>query len=202
MNNCALCGIHTCVNGDFDKAPKDCPCIDVKMEDFKQMYKQEDDYKISRISALVASRATKTRLEQILDFANESGYKNIGLAFCAGFIKEANILSKVLSYNGFNVNSVICKNGHIPLDFIDVKISDKKIIMCNPIAQAIYLNEAKTEFNIVLGLCLGHDSLFIKYSEALVTVFSVKDRATDHNPLKALYLAESDYKDIFFPEKL
>lgn len=66
----------------------------------------------------------------------------------------------------------------------------------------IYLNKAKTEFNIVLGLCLEHDSLFIKYSEALVTVFSVKDRAIDHNSLEALYLAESDCKDIFFPEKL
>jgi len=25
--------------------------------------------------------------------------------------------------------------------------------------------EEKTDFNIIVGLCVGHDSLFIKYSE-------------------------------------
>ena len=38
--------------------------------------------------------------------------------------------------------------------------------MCNPIAQAKLLNQAKTEFNICLGLCVGHDSLFYRYCEA------------------------------------
>ena len=73
--------------------------------------------------------------------------------------------------------------------------------MCNPIGQAMFLNEAKTDFNIILGLCVGHDSLFIKYSEAPVTVFAVKDRVLGHNPLAAIYQAESYYKDKLFPEK-
>lgn len=42
--------------------------------------------------------------------------------------------------------------------------------MCNPIGQAAFLNEAKTDLNILLGLCVGHDSLFIKYSNAPITV--------------------------------
>lgn len=59
--------------------------------------------------------------------------------------------------------------------------------MCNPIAQAEYLNDKQTDLNIVLGLCVGHDSLFFKYSKAPTIVLAVKDRVLDHNPLKAIY---------------
>ena len=66
--------------------------------------------------------------------------------------------------------------------------------MCNPIAQARLLNDAKTDFNIMLGLCIGHDSLFLKHVEGLTTVFAVKDRVTGHNPMVALYTSESYYR--------
>jgi len=66
--------------------------------------------------------------------------------------------------------------------------------MCNPISQAEVLNAADTDFNILLGLCVGHDSLFLKYSKALVTVFAVKDRVLGHNPLGAIYNYDSYYE--------
>ena len=66
--------------------------------------------------------------------------------------------------------------------------------MCNPILQAKLLNEAKTDLNLVGGLCGGHDSLFYKYSEALTTTVVTKDRVLGHNPAAALYTAESYYK--------
>ena len=46
--------------------------------------------------------------------------------------------------------------------------------MCNPIGQAEILNVEKTEFNIVLGLCVGHDSMFLKNSDAMCTILAVK----------------------------
>jgi len=66
--------------------------------------------------------------------------------------------------------------------------------MCNPIGQALVLNEAKTEFNILMGLCVGHDSLFLKNSDAPVTVFAVKDRVLGHNPLAAIYNYDTYYR--------
>ena len=42
--------------------------------------------------------------------------------------------------------------------------------LCNPVGQAMLLNKAGTELNIVVGLCVGHDSLFFKHSGAPVTV--------------------------------
>jgi len=201
MYNCALCSVHACNDGDIDKAPKNCPCINEKMEEIKELYKEKENLKIAQASALVVSKGycEKTRLEETMDFANRCEFKNIGLAFCIGLANEAKMLSKVLSYNGFNINSVICKNGSISKEFID--ISGTSVPMCNPIGQAKFLNEAKTDLNIILGLCVGHDSLFIKYSKAPVTVFAVKDRVLAHNPLAVIYQAEAYYKDKLFPEK-
>ena len=65
--------------------------------------------------------------------------------------------------------------------------------MCSPITQAAILNEEGTEFNILVGLCVGHDSLFIKYSQAPITALIVKDRVFGHNPAAGLYLSPSVY---------
>lgn len=65
--------------------------------------------------------------------------------------------------------------------------------MCNPIGQAKLLNDRKTDLNIILGLCVGHDSLFIKYSDAPITVLAAKDRVLGHNPLAAIYTSHSYY---------
>ena len=65
---------------------------------------------------------------------------------------------------------------------------------CNPILQAEILNKAGTELNIIMGLCVGHDTLFIKHSKAPVTYLIVKDRVLCHNPAGALYTTGSYYK--------
>ncbi|HEM61936.1 MAG TPA: DUF1847 domain-containing protein, partial [Chloroflexi bacterium] len=67
---------------------------------------------------------------------------------------------------------------------------------CHPIAQAQILNDAETDFNILLCLCVGHDSLFLKHSDALCTVLAAKDRLLGHNPLAALYLSHSYYRRV------
>ena len=68
--------------------------------------------------------------------------------------------------------------------------------MCNPIAQAKILNKEGTEFNVVVGLCVGHDSLFFKYAHAPTTVLIAKDRVFGHNPAAGLYLSGSYYRKL------
>ncbi|MFH1240966.1 MAG: DUF1847 domain-containing protein [Pseudomonadota bacterium] len=144
---------------------------------------------------------TKTRMEEICEFAQRMGYKLLGLAFCVGLFTEARIVEEILRDRGFDVVSVICKAGRVPKEVIGVK-DDEKVYqgtdesMCNPIYQAKLLNYKQTEFNILLGLCVGHDSLFFKYAQAPTTVLGVKDRVTGHNPLAAIYLSESYYRKI------
>jgi len=52
---------------------------------------------------------------------------------------------------------------------------------------------------VLLGLCVGHDSLFIRQATAPVTVLAVKDRVTGHNPLAALYTSETYYQRLMHP---
>ena len=68
--------------------------------------------------------------------------------------------------------------------------------MCNPILQAKLLNEKETDLNIVIGLCVGHDSMFYKYSDALCTTLVTKDRVLGHNPVAALYQANAYYSKL------
>jgi uncharacterized metal-binding protein len=142
---------------------------------------------------------TKSRIEELIEFSQRMGYKKLGLAFCGGLTLEASILSEILEKHGFEVISVSCKVGGIPKERIGVKDAEKIQIgkfepMCNPIAQAKILNRAGTDFNIMLGLCIGHDSLFLKFVDGLTTVFAVKDRVTGHNPIAALYTSRSYYQ--------
>jgi len=71
--------------------------------------------------------------------------------------------------------------------------------MCNPLSQAELLNDAGCELNVVLGLCVGHDSLFFKYSKGLATTLVAKDRVLAHNPVGALQLADTYFQRVWGP---
>ena len=145
--------------------------------------------------------AIKPRIQETIEFAHKMGYKRLGLAFCGGLKHEAKILSEILKAQGFELASVMCKAGRTPKEFIGIKEAQKISpgefeSMCSPITQADILNAANTEFNIVFGLCVGHDSLFMRYSDALCTVLIAKDRVTGHNPLAAINLYKSYYQKL------
>jgi uncharacterized metal-binding protein len=148
---------------------------------------------------------TKTRIQEICEFAKKMGYRRLGLAFCLGLANETSTVEEILKAHGFDVVSVLCKAGRTPKDTIGIKDEEKIFqgtdeAMCNPVYQAKFFNHEKTQFNVLLGLCVGHDSLFFKYAEAPTTVLAVKDRVTGHNPLAAIYLTDSYYQKIMRTE--
>jgi uncharacterized metal-binding protein len=147
---------------------------------------------------------TKPRIQEICEFARKMGYTRLGLVFCVGLYREAAIVARILQNQGFETVSVVCKVGSMPKEEIGVKDSEKIFIgeyesMCNPILQAVIVNDAETDFNILLGLCVGHDSLFFKYAEAPTTVLAVKDRVAGHNPLGPIYLSGNYYSWLNMP---
>ena len=150
----------------------------------------QEDLEISRLATSIESRFYKkfTRLEEIIVFSEEMGYKRLGIAFCIGLSSEAKMLTKILEKR-FHVDSVVCKCAGISKDSLDFpKIDpDRYESICNPIGQADILNRCKTDLNIALGLCIGHDILFARHSKAPVTTLIVKDRVLAHNPAGALY---------------
>jgi len=196
MSNCANCGTFACREGRLEKAPDHCP-----MHEYGDLYAEAAaEYQknavsnIARQAAVVeaAGYGVWTRLEEIIEFAWRAGFQKLGLAFCVGLRKEAGQVAKILSGAGFRVESVACKTGAKPKELLGIN-DEQKVrpgqfeAMCNPIAQAKILNAAKTDLNILLGLCVGHDTLFIRYAETPVTVLATKDRVLAHNPLGAIY---------------
>jgi uncharacterized metal-binding protein len=162
---------------------------------------QEAECYANRHQRPYVMQPNKTRLVEICEFSERMGYKRLGLAFCLGLSKEARTVSEILMDRGFDVVSVVCKAGRTPKELIGIKDEEKifqgtEEAMCNPVYQAKLLNHEKVAFNILLGLCVGHDSLFFKYANAPTTVLAVKDRVTGHNPLAPIYLVDSYYGNI------
>jgi uncharacterized metal-binding protein len=165
---------------------------------------QEAECYANRHERPYVMQPTKTRIVEICEFAKRMGYTRLGLAFCLGLAKEAEVVGRILKVHGFEVVSAVCKSGRTPKETIGLKDEEKifrgtEEAMCNPVYQAKLMNQARTELNVLLGLCVGHDSLFFKFAEAPTTVLAVKDRVTGHNPLAAIYLHETYYRKITKP---
>ena len=166
----------------------DVDCFDGKSD--PRPHLDEENLRILRTaSAIEAEHYLKlTRLEELIAFAKGMGYRRIGIAFCIGMDEEARTLHKILAKH-FTVYSACCKNFGLDKDEFHLEKIRKGGAepMCNPVGQALLLASKKTELNVALGLCMGHDILFQKHSAAPVTTIAVKDRVLAHNPLGALY---------------
>ncbi|WP_423793243.1 DUF1847 domain-containing protein [Methanocaldococcus indicus] len=179
---CAKCKDKLCYTGKN--------CKEEIIKKILEEYNKKENLKIAKISSYIEAKyyMKKTRLEEIIEFCELMDYKRIGIAFCIGLENEAKILDEILSQY-FKVFSVCCKVCGIDKDKLNLdKINPKnKEAMCNPIGQAEILNNLKTDLNILVGLCIGHDILFQKYSKAPTTTFIVKDRVLSHNPAGVIY---------------
>jgi uncharacterized metal-binding protein len=213
---CANCSVlpekKACMNPEGIGA-KGCPTLNEKADRKKaqEEYRKKEVAEFARQATIqegecYANRDTKPyvmhpvkpRMQEICEFAHKMGYSRLGLAFCAGLAREAAVVDQILKSHGFETVSVACKAGAVPKEEIGVQENEKVYVgeyesMCNPILQAMLLNKAGTHFNIILGLCVGHDSLFFKYAEAPTTVLAVKDRVTGHSPLACIYTSGTYY---------
>lgn len=211
---CAICGSkkRVCMVED-GQGPEFCPTKkkqDVIGESLEE-YQKPEIREFARAASIQEAECysnrhikpyvfhpVKTRVQEICEFALRMGYRKLGIAFCAGLHPEAKALATILKTQGFDVVSVSCKAGGTPKETLGLSEEEKIRIgefepMCNPIMQANLLNDAETDFNILVGLCVGHDSLFFKYSDAMTTVLVAKDRVLGHNPAAALYTTSTYY---------
>jgi uncharacterized metal-binding protein len=194
--------------------PAYCPSSSyegVAAEAFEIYRGDGEDARMARVAARVeglcyqpipgseAVNARWTRVEDTIAFAKLMGYSVIGVATCIGLLDETRRLTAVLEAQGFEVASACCKTGSI--DKLELGLMEQDKVRpgtfepaCNPIAQARLLNQVGTDMNVIVGLCVGHDMLFTKHSEAPVTTLVVKDRVTGHNPVSVLYGQNFYYK--------
>ena len=204
---CATCGIKAC---SLEPGSKDPPlfCPSEReteiLDSVRDTYAQDEETRrLAIASARVEAEGYQKwpRVQEVMAFARQLGVDKLGIATCIGLIREAEMLQEILEINGFSVFSVCCKVGSIPKE--DIGLADSEKVrpgrfeaLCNPVAQARLLNVAGTGLNIVVGLCVGHDSLFFRNSRAPVTVLVAKDRVLGHNPVAALYASHSYWRKL------
>ncbi len=205
---------------DQGKAPPNCPSLrhqDLAAESTeairtgeirefaRQASIQEAEGYCHREKGYGAVRPAKPRIVEIIEFARRMNYRKVALVFCVGLRREAKVVHKIFETEGLEVISIVCKVGRVPKEALGLSEAQKVApgspeSMCNPILQALIANRHQSQFNVLLGLCVGHDSLFLRYAEAPCTVLAVKDRLLGHNPLAAVYQYESYYR--YLKEKL
>jgi len=153
---CALCRNKECLVG------KNCSVIKSGLE-----YSGEN-LKSIQISAWLESDPSKrTKLEEIAIYSKRLGYRKIGIAFCIEHERGARLVYDILS-RYFEVFSVCCKVCSLEKESLGIKKTGNLEFeaACNPVGQALLLNNDGTDLNIMLGLKTGYDILFAKYSEA------------------------------------
>lgn len=214
---CALCPIdwsERYCRKPGGKAPKNCPSV-LQKEALGRAHeatcgehlafaceasRQEAAGYANREQGYAAVQPCKPRIQEIIEFARRMGYKRLGLAFCVGVRFEAAKVHELFESAGFEVVSVVCKAGRVPKSDLgitkaeQVDATQEVETMCNPVFQAEACNEAGVELNVLMGLCVGHDSLFIMHAKAPVTVLAVKDRVLGHNPMAAVYQLDTYYR--------
>lgn len=210
---CAYCpqNVRACADGeDGERGPDYCPAK-VDEDAIAAAFAHYDDpfiRRVARESSIVEAEGycKWTRVEEICVFARRMGFTKLGIATCISFLDLARTLSGILESHGFTVASACCKNGGIAKEELGLS-DDQKIRpgtyepMCNPVTQAEMLNRAGCQLNVVLGLCVGHDSLFFRHSEGLATTLVAKDRVLAHNPVGALQLADTYFSRVWGPQR-
>ncbi|MDR2367189.1 MAG: DUF1847 domain-containing protein [Deltaproteobacteria bacterium] len=203
--SCSNCGDRSCYRND-KKYPSFCLTLTNKKgaDETKALYNSDSfEGKLLKAAAEVEAEfyGRMTRVEETVTLAKKMGFTKVGIASCFALMDETAILAECLRSADLDPKAVICKIGSI--DKCDLGVPDGMKLMpghkeatCNPVLQARALNEWGSELNVVMGLCVGHDCLFNKNSEAPVTTLVVKDRVLGHNPVQAFYLSKSFYARI------
>ena len=206
LHSCVDCGVTNC--NKMDKYYPDF-CLTTAMDETLlgeviRLYDDEENKKLTLAAAGVESDyyCQMCRVEETIEFAKRIGAKRIGIATCVGLIRETRTLTNILRSHGFEVYGVACKAGTVRKTEVGIPktCENTGVNMCNPILQAKMLNAEHTDLNIVMGLCVGHDSMFYKYAEGLTTTLVVKDRVLGHNPVAALYAADGYYHNKLCPQ--
>jgi len=209
--DCARCGVKACgEEPDGRPRPDFCPATAEAdtLGEVERAYLENDDLRKLAVASArteAAGYCRTTRIEDIMDFARRIGARKVGLAHCVGLMQEARAAEEIFRAHGFEVASVCCKVGSIPKEKIGLTDGEKIHpgrfeALCSPVGQAEILARAGTQLNVVIGLCVGHDSLFFMHSRAPATVLVAKDRVLGHNPAACLYTSHSYYRRLTEPE--
>jgi len=152
-------------------------------EDFpddRELYSSDSDRQVAYHSAVVEGLGYGrwTRLREVAEYARRMGYRRIGIGCCPDMWREA-------------VLTAVDLKDHM----LDARLPPERL-ECDPLGQAQLFARLETQLNVVAGMCVGHEAIFIRSAHAPVTCLVVRDERFRHNPVAALYTAENYSKSI------
>ncbi len=156
-------------------------------ESLENYHRPENQKVIGAAARLVdGGRAgTLSRIQEIVNFARDMEYRNIGIAYCYGMEDTALAVRDIFTSQGLKATGVSCTVGGLRQDQINTE-SSLPGVSCSPLNQAAQLNAQKADLAVVIGLCMGHDILFNREFDGDITTLVVKDRPHGHNPLRGI----------------
>ena len=187
-----ICSKQGCWHDEKQPIPAYCHAnkYPEEMDSAKGEYSKRQNLRIYEAACKVGSEKNgfRPRIEEALHFAKELELSKIGFAACVAFETEMEVIDYLFKQDGLEVVCAGCQIGSVTAE--DRSVPQLKGFLnetCNPIAQAEILNRNDTELNFIVGLCMGHDILFTRYSNAPVSTLIVKDRMMANNPSAAVY---------------
>ncbi|MDJ0986564.1 MAG: DUF1847 domain-containing protein [Desulfobacterales bacterium] len=188
-----LCKKMGCWRGDDKGIPSYCQANHYlkEIERADKAYAAPEVVDIYSAACVVGKKndGYRPRIEEALDFVKEMKFSKVGFAACVAFGAELALIRRLFEKDGIEVFSAGCQIGRSSatdrgLPHLEAYPDNST---CHPIAQAEILNKVKTQINFIIGLCMGHDILFTRYSKAPVSTLIVKDRLLGNNPAAAIY---------------
>lgn len=195
---CSHCATAASFKGDAARMPRTCPTrTHAEVAGDAAPYLTPDRLALMRAAdatPFAAGGRLRTRVEELIAYAQARGVRRVGVAFCVSLTREAQALGRALEAEGVEAELVCCRVGAIDPALIGLPKAhpERFAATCNPVAQAKLLNLAQVGLVAQVGLCIGHDLVLQEECDAPVTTLVVKDRALDHHPVGALRGARAE----------
>jgi uncharacterized metal-binding protein len=120
-----------------------------------------------------------TRTREVFELISRLGAKTIGLAYCPDMEPEVRTYARMMEEQGLRLVLPQPLSGGA----------------CGPLEQASLLNDANTDLNVLVGMCVGHDALFMRASQARVAALIARDTFLQHNTAAALYVSRGYFSN-------
>ncbi len=171
---CAVCKSYVCRGGKRDAGPDFCPMKE-DFPEFGKLYTDPTDLALLTNAALVEARGYGhwTRLHEVIELAGLLEMSRLGLPHAPDMTWAASRVAGVFRDAGLDPVLPPTSGSPDPLDQVD------------------YLDRKGTEMNVIVGMGVAEESLFLLHTPTPTTCLVARDTRLHHNPAAAIYTSRS-----------
>jgi len=180
--HCADCKAYVCRRGGpMEATPDFCP-MRGDFPEFEELYSEGEDLALLSQAALVESGGycRWTRVREVGEFCKLMEYGRVGLAHCPDMVAWAERVKMAL--RDFEIDAILPPSASVG----------------DPVGQGRFFADEGTDLNVIAGMCVGHEAMFLRATEAPAVSLIARDVRLLHNPVAGLYTSRSYLKPEMF----